>query len=435
MSCPISIEKPITAVRQKIRFTVQHFDEAGQPVNQGGLQLHAVLSRGVPLDGDNKADVKTQNEWKNMEQSLVLRDENNGTYTVEMTATLSGTHYLSVSLPDSDLSFPNSPFPFYVRPVNPLLLSFDGSMLSDRCSGIAVCNGRVFLSDFTQHQIFVYDSLAGNLVSRFGVQGNSEGEFDGPRGLAVNPQSKELFVADYWNHRIQVFEIPDQIGESIRYKRSWGVRGETDRDLQFPFGLWFDPNPISNSENDDGESKVAGGAQLYVADQYNHRVQVFAADSGEWVKSIGRYGSGESGAGELEYPQGVTCDAGFVYVSDSANHRVQVFHKDDGSFVKTLGNGSGRGPTQLNYPVGLAVDPTSKRLYIADHHNARAQVWNLVDGSQVAGRKFYSKNSQFVAVDVHMNMQAKVLPWDVCIDSLTGWVYVAANCGVQLFQP
>ena len=64
---------------------------------------------------------------------------------------------------------------------------------------------------------------------------------------------------------------------------------------------------------------------LYVADFYNHRIQVFAPD-GTFRTAFGEQGSGE---GEFERPVDVAVNAeGTLYVVDFGNDRVQVFAPD-----------------------------------------------------------------------------------------------------------
>ena len=61
---------------------------------------------------------------------------------------------------------------------------------------------------------------------------------------------------------------------------------------------------------------------VFAADSYNHRVQVFSP-TGAFLASWGTKGSGD---GQFIVPEGVAVDtAGNVYVADTHNHRVQVF--------------------------------------------------------------------------------------------------------------
>ena len=61
---------------------------------------------------------------------------------------------------------------------------------------------------------------------------------------------------------------------------------------------------------------------VYVADTYNNRVQVFNSSGGYQSQ----FGSGGTGNGQLSNPRGIALDSsGKVYVADYGNNRVQVF--------------------------------------------------------------------------------------------------------------
>ena len=89
------------------------------------------------------------------------------------------------------------------------------------------------------------------------------------------------------------------------YLSEWGVMGIADGTFQYP-------------------TAVAPGKSgtLYVADQYNHRIQKFDSN-GNYLTKFGTYGRGD---GQLNGPYGIALDAmGIVYVSDFYNHRVVKF--------------------------------------------------------------------------------------------------------------
>ncbi|MBX7158003.1 MAG: 6-bladed beta-propeller [Verrucomicrobiae bacterium] len=64
--------------------------------------------------------------------------------------------------------------------------------------------GYILGSDWVGSVIQIYRPFS--YQSQFGLLGNDSGQFDSPYGLAVNPlQRDKLYVADWDNHRIQVF--------------------------------------------------------------------------------------------------------------------------------------------------------------------------------------------------------------------------------------
>ncbi len=66
---------------------------------------------------------------------------------------------------------------------------------------INLSNGNIYVADYNNHRIQVFDS-DGNFVKKFGKQGSQDGQFNVPRGVAVD-SNNNLYVADAGNVRIQ----------------------------------------------------------------------------------------------------------------------------------------------------------------------------------------------------------------------------------------
>eukprot|EP00002_Diphylleia_rotans_P026849 TRINITY_DN5370_c0_g1_i1.p1 TRINITY_DN5370_c0_g1~~TRINITY_DN5370_c0_g1_i1.p1 ORF type:complete len:439 (+),score=86.71 TRINITY_DN5370_c0_g1_i1:68-1384(+) len=135
--------------------------------------------------------------------------------------------------------------------------------------------------------------------------GAGPGQFNGAWGIAVHPMTGEIYVADYSNHRVQVF-TPE-----FEYIRSIGRHGGHKGELNYPIGVCFTPE-----------------GDLIVSEHMNHRIQKFSAD-GISLWTVGTLGSGN---GQFCNHYGVAVDRhGFVYVSDWGNSRIQKF-SPDGTF-------------------------------------------------------------------------------------------------------
>ncbi len=133
---------------------------------------------------------------------------------------------------------------------------------------------------------------------KWGRFGNGDGEFQFPRGVAVD-DAGNVYVADRNNDRIQKFD------SSGSYLTQWGGPGSGDGQFDLPSGVAVD---------------FAGN--VYVADFNNNRVQKFDS-SGTHITQWGTNGSGD---GQFSAPLGVAVDAaGNVYVADSGNDRIQKF--------------------------------------------------------------------------------------------------------------
>ncbi|UCC63485.1 MAG: TIGR03663 family protein, partial [Anaerolineae bacterium] len=190
-------------------------------------------------------------------------------------------------------------------------------------------------------------------VSTWGAQGNGNGQFNHPRGVAVD-LAGYVYVADSGNHRIQKFDLEGN------HLLTWGGQGNAPGQFQEPWGLAVD-----------------GQGHVYVADTWNHRVQVFDGDGtflDEWGSYVPVQGLGLDMAGFFWGPRDVAIDGqGRLLAVDTGNKRVQAF-APGGEFVTMFG-GSGAGPGEMNEPVGLAVGPDG-RVYVADTWNRRVQAFD-----------------------------------------------------------
>ncbi|NLG26333.1 MAG: hypothetical protein GX557_00350, partial [Chloroflexi bacterium] len=142
--------------------------------------------------------------------------------------------------------------------------------------------------------------------------------------------------------------------------RQWGSQGSAAGQFSEPWGIGVAPN-----------------GDVYVADTWNHRIQVFGAD-GAYKRMWGGPDVGQvdtvQGSGNLLYgPRSIAFDAdGNVYVSDTGNKRV-VKYSADGTMLAAVG-GVGDADGQLQEPCGIAVDAQGN-LYVADTWNMRIQVF------------------------------------------------------------
>jgi DNA-binding beta-propeller fold protein YncE len=188
--------------------------------------------------------------------------------------------------------------------------------------GVAVApDGQLYVADEGGYRIAVFDA-AGAFQFTFGQRGGpfdasgsflgnetTGGLFERPAGVAVGP-SGNIYVADTWNFRVQVFS-PE--GEFLR---SWGQRGEFGFNAAaVPEDAFWAPRGIAV----DSEERV------YVADTGNKRVRVYTSN-GQYLWDIG---SGGSGIGQLDEPVGLAISPdGLLYVADTWNDRISVFTLD-----------------------------------------------------------------------------------------------------------
>jgi len=146
------------------------------------------------------------------------------------------------------------------------------------------------------------------------------------------------------------------VGEEYISEFGRGIRPE-EADGVAPDGYFMWPTAIALDK----------AGHVYVADEWTHRISIFAGDGG-W---IGKWGTPGAGEGELNRPSGMAFDRDEnLYVVDSLNSRVQKFTKD-GTFILTWGK-AGSGEGEFNMPWGIAIDREGD-VYVTDWRNDRVQ--------------------------------------------------------------
>lgn len=205
-------------------------------------------------------------------------------------------------------------------------------------------DGRIYVADVGLRRVVAYDA-EGGVAAVYGHQG----ELTNPTDAAVSPDGKRLYVTDSKAHRVAVFDVAG--GELLT---TFGRRGVGDGELNFPTALVFGPQ-----------------GNLFVVDQLNARVQLFAAD-GEFLDRFGQLGRVP---GSFTRPKDVAVDeAGFIYVTDNAFNNLQLFDADF-TLLTFVGSG-GRGPGQFQGASGVAVH--GDRFAVVDQLGHRLQVFRFL---------------------------------------------------------
>jgi hypothetical protein len=123
----------------------------------------------------------------------------------------------------------------------------------------------------------------------WGEHGHAIGAFDHPRGLAVHPQTSELYVADRGNDRLQVFSLNGS------WSRQIGGSGQCPGRLLGPYAVAF------------------AGGRMIVTECEGRRVQVLTAEGAPLQLLT---------LGSRSAPTGLAVRDEAVYISDFATGRV-----------------------------------------------------------------------------------------------------------------
>ena len=207
--------------------------------------------------------------------------------------------------------------------------------------GIALSgDGYVFVVDYFRVQKF---TKTGVFVSAWGGEGEANGQFYYPGGIAVD-NNGYVYVADTNNHRIQKFT------STGGFVATWGTVGSGNGDFMFP--------------DDIG---AGGDGYVYVSDRGNQRIQKLTS-AGQFVSACGGNGTGN---GQFYAPGGIAFDgAGYLYVTDGGNHRVQKF-RTTGSYAATLDTSSPYDDASGSLPTGIAID-SNGTIQVLDDNRIKA---------------------------------------------------------------
>ncbi len=259
-------------------------------------------------------------------------------------------------------------------------------------SGMVDSTGRIFVTDVGGGSIFVFDEMQGKLEvwDRFthdksflqpigiteGEGGNilvvdaeygmvieltaagkfvrtfGGGSFKRPTGIARDPVSGRIFVADTHAHHIKVF---NSVGELLDV---WGSKGEQPGQFNSPVYL--------SLYND----------LLYVTDTLNARIQVMNM-SGDVQQVFGQRGVW---IGNLVRPKGVSLDSdGNIYIVESYYDHLLVYNQQ-GELLLPIG-GAGKNAGRFFLPTGTWSD-SRDRIYVADMMNGRVSIFQYLGSDQ-----------------------------------------------------
>lgn len=220
--------------------------------------------------------------------------------------------------------------------------------------GVAVdhATGNTWVADTKQSRLQLIAPACGRAII-FGSKGTgtTNFQFDNPHDIAIRQSDRTAWVVDTGNHRIKTVNVATRKAIS-----SYGSLGSSDGAFNSPRGVAVAP----------------GSGHIFVADTLNDRV-VELAGTGSSVSFVRSYRAGFDG------PHGVAVDSeGRIFVADTGNSRVVVLEAD-GSVLATI---AGPGPDGFAKPEQVAVD-SGDRLYVADTYNDRIAVYSFTEGSSI----------------------------------------------------
>ncbi len=292
-------------------------------------------------------------------------------------------------------------------------------------------NERLFVDDAENSRILVFDvdpavliantpatdgpdaiNVLGQAIFTTDTQAAGPAGMFSPAGLSLDEAGQRLFVDDYANHRITVFDVnpavlipndpltdgPDAINVLGQLDFAGTTAGLSASAMNAPYGIEYDPL----------------SSLLYAAEDVNNRVTIFnvstIVNGEDAVNLLGQLDENDqpvyttNGGNNAPNAQGFNSAYGAIaldtdnhrlFVSDRGNSRILVFNLDtDNTLIDHTadfvlgqpdfkGSAGGTSVTSLNVPVGISYDGPDNLLFVADADNHRIIVYDtatIVDG-------------------------------------------------------
>ncbi len=239
----------------------------------------------------------------------------------------------------------------------------------------AAADDTIFVSDAVSNEVLGFRN--GQVV--VGLVG-----LDKPLGLAVSGDL--LYVGNSGRADVEVYSL-----SAKKFVRTLGEPGD--------FAM---PNAIS----------VAPDGVAYVVDSKKDTVRVFAADGTE-QDAIGTTGAAD---GQFHFPSGVAADADKVVVADQGNHRVQIFDRE-GGFVRTFGSELAAARTvsdlkgKFNSIGGVTI--VGDEIYVVESMHAFVQTFDENGESKgIFGKAGVCGTCSRMPLDVTVDSKGRVLATD-----------------------
>jgi DNA-binding beta-propeller fold protein YncE len=286
------------------------------------------------------------------------------------------------------------------------------------------------------------------LAGTVGVSGSTDGtgtaaKFNGPTGVAVDPTTGNVLVADSNSSTIRMIT---PAGVVTTVGGTAGMNGNLDG---IGAAAKFDhPTGIA----------VDSGGNLFIADNDNNTIRegvspnntggpIGTGSGGTGGGSNGGIGGGTdvsttgiNGTGTFLHPGGIVRDpVGNVYVADTAHHCIEKITSSGGGVVVfagksgTAGTADGvGGAATFNSPTGIAIG-TGNTLYVTDTGNGTIRRI-LTDGtvSTLAGSTSTRGSADGTGTAATFNS-----PTGIAVSLLSGNIFVAdsANATIRMVTP
>jgi tripartite motif-containing protein 71 len=291
-------------------------------------------------------------------------------------------------------------------------------MNSIRWPAVDPVTGYVYIGDTWGYRVWAFDprgaaATPAPLPWSAGPAPPPDGGYNSPNGVAVDPATGSLYVADTFENSAQKFASTSYCLSKLDcpgFRLRFGTRssiGLLQTGFDYPKAAAFADGYLWIGEADGhdvqawdtngnfihrfgqhgtGVGFFKGGVQglavqnglIYATDTGNCRLQIFdeaTALSQPTPQPVAYMGSCGTGVGQMAAPRSpaVTADGNRVYIIETGDARVSVWNTDSSSpgYRTATSFKPSCGGTGLRAPVGMTFDPSRTWLYIADTQNHR----------------------------------------------------------------
>ena len=300
--------------------------------------------------------------------------------------------------------------------------------------------GDLYVSDFYANAIRMIAKSTGIITT---VAGNENGissysgdgmlatssRLSGPRGVAIDPFTGDLYIADTGNSIIRLVMKSTGVISTIAGTGTRGYSGDgglaTEATLSYPEGIDADPRT----------------GNLYIADSSDNAIRMIAKSTGIITTIAGTGTRGYSGNGgsatlaSFNYMLGIAVETatGNIYIANTGNNAVLMIAESTGFIITIAGTGisgySGDGglatSAMLHNPSSVAIDALTGNIYICDMENNIVRMITKSTGiiTTVAGTRRGGHSGDGGPATLAMLFE----PYSVVIDASSGMMYIADN--------
>lgn len=228
----------------------------------------------------------------------------------------------------------------------------------DHPRGIAVdSDGNVYVADSGNNRIQKFTST-GIFLDKWGQPGNGEGQLINPAYIAID-SNNDFYITEDLTNILSPTRLRTRIQKFTRtgdFIKQWGEPGTNDGEFLQPRGIAVESDDV-----------------ILVVDSRNFRIQKSAND-GQFIRKWGRYEPGDDRNWHLGSPIDIAVDSNYDnYVTDAHVEPQHLVKKFDhaGNFIRKWGL-YGTGDGEFDHPAGIATF-SGNSLLVVDSRNHRIQ--------------------------------------------------------------